>query len=104
MPVGLYRLADRIMNSVVAACTSSIQAVSLPEFSRLQDKPTELRRSALTCIRLSSTVTLPALAGVAAASDTLMATLGPKWIPAADVLNVLCVLGMVIIPHFHFES
>jgi O-antigen/teichoic acid export membrane protein len=27
VPVGLYRLADRIMNAVVAACTSSIQAV-----------------------------------------------------------------------------
>ncbi len=97
VPVGLYRLADRIMNSVVGACTSSIQAVSLPEFSRLQDKPTELHRSALTCIRLSSTVTLPALAGLAAVSDSLMATLGTKWIPAADVLKVLCALGMVII-------
>ena len=97
LPVGLYRLADRIMNSVVAACTSSIQVVSLPEFSRLQDDPIKLRKSALTCIRLSSTITLPALAGLAAVSDPLMATLGPQWIPAAAVLKVLCVFGMVII-------
>jgi O-antigen/teichoic acid export membrane protein len=97
IPVGLYRLADRIMNSVVVACTSSIQAVALPEFSRWQDNPVELHRSALLCIRLSSTVTLPALACVAAVSDSLMATLGPQWIPAADVLKVLCALGMVII-------
>ncbi|HUB00965.1 MAG TPA: lipopolysaccharide biosynthesis protein [Terracidiphilus sp.] len=97
VPVGLYRLADRIMNSVVAACTSSIQVVSLPEFSRLQDDPAKLRESALLCIRLSSTITLPALAGIAAVSDSLMATLGPSWIPAADALKVLCMLGMVII-------
>lgn len=97
IPVGLYRLADRIMNSVVVACTSSIQAVALPEFSRWQDNPIELHRSALLCIRLSSTVTLPALACVAAVSDPLMATLGSQWIPAADVLKVLCALGMVII-------
>jgi O-antigen/teichoic acid export membrane protein len=86
-----------MMNSVVAACTSSIQVVALPEFSRLQDDPVKLRGSALTCIRLSSTVTLPALACVAVVSDALMATLGPKWEPAADVLKVLCALGMFII-------
>ena len=42
--VGLYRLAERVVSSVSAVATSSIQAVSLPEFSRLQDKPDELRQ------------------------------------------------------------
>jgi O-antigen/teichoic acid export membrane protein len=92
--VGLYRLADRVMNTVLVTATSSIQAVSLPEFSRFQDQPSQLKKSVLTCVRLSSTVTLPALAGVAAVSMPLMATLGSKWIPAAGVLRVLCVLGM----------
>ena len=32
--VGLYRAADRIMNSVVAMAVSSVQHVSLPQFSR----------------------------------------------------------------------
>lgn len=95
--VGLFRLADRIMNAVVAACTSSIQAVSLPEFSRLQDRPIEMHQSALTCIRLSSVITLPALAGLAAVSGTLMATMGARWMPAAAVLTVLSVSGMVTI-------
>jgi O-antigen/teichoic acid export membrane protein len=92
--VGLYRLADRLVNSAVAMATSSIQAVSLPEFSRVQNQPEELRKSALACIRLSSTVTLPALSGMAAVSWALMATLGTKWIPAAGALKILCVVGM----------
>ncbi len=92
--VGLYRLADRIMNTVLVAATSSIQAVSLPEFSRLQGKPAELRKSVLACLRLSSTLTLPALSGTAAVSAALMATLGAKWMPAASVLQILCLLGM----------
>jgi O-antigen/teichoic acid export membrane protein len=92
--VGLYRLADRVMSSVVTMATTSIQTVSLPEFSRLQDRPDELRQSALSCIRLSATVTLPALAGLAAVSTPLMATLGPQWVPAGDVLKVLSVVGM----------
>src|SRR5207245_1310211 len=94
--VGLYRLADRIMSSVLVAATCSIQWVSLPQFSRIQDQPAELRNSVLTCIRLSSTVTLPALALVAAVSGPLMATLGPEWLPAAYVLKILCVLGMLL--------
>jgi O-antigen/teichoic acid export membrane protein len=98
--VGLYRLADRLMNSVLAMATASIQAVSLPEFSRFQSEPDKLRKSALSCIRLSSTVTLPALSGLAAVSTPLMIVLGPKWIPASGVLKVLCVLGMVLVFHF----
>jgi teichuronic acid exporter len=92
--VGLYRIADRLVNSVVSMATSSIQSVSLPEFSRHQDNPSELRKSALSCVRLSSAMTIPALAGLAAVSGPLMATLGSKWLPASDVLKVLSVLGM----------
>ena len=39
-------------------------------------------------------MTLPALSGMAAVSWPLMAALGPKWIPAADALKVLCLMGM----------
>jgi O-antigen/teichoic acid export membrane protein len=95
--VGLYRIADRIVGNVVTMAMASIQAVSFPEFSRLQDKPAELRKSVLTCLRLSSAVTLPALAGLAAVAEPLMATLGTKWIPAAGTLKLLAVLGMAVI-------
>lgn len=95
--VGLYRLAERLMGSVVAMATTSIQAVALPEFARFQDNPEELRKSVLSCIRLSSTVTLPALTGLAVVSGPLMATLGPQWIPASGVTKVLCGLGMAMI-------
>ena len=95
--VGLYRIADRVSNTIVTMAMASIQAVSLPEFSRLQDDPAELRKSALTCVRLSSAVSLPTLAGLAVVSPALMATLGPQWSAAADVLKILSVLGMLMI-------
>lgn len=95
--LGLYRLAERFVGCVLVMATSSIQAVSLPEFSRLQDKPEELRRSALSCIRLSASVTLPALAGLAAISGPLLATMGTQWMPALGVLRILCAAGMAII-------
>lgn len=92
--VGLYRVADRIVNSVVAMTTASIQAVSFPEFSKVQDRPEEIRKTAATCIRLGATVTVPVLAGVASVSAALMATLGGKWLPATDCLKVLCCFGI----------
>jgi PST family polysaccharide transporter len=95
--VGLYRIADRVVGGVVTMTMSAIQAVSFSEFSRVQDRPDELRKSVITCIRLTSTVSVPALAGLAAVSYPLMATIGPKWIPASQVLKVLCVVGMAMI-------
>jgi O-antigen/teichoic acid export membrane protein len=97
--VGLYRLADRLAGSVVSLATSSIQVVSLPEFCRHQENPEQLRRSALSCIRISSVVTFPTLAGLAAVSKPLMLALGSNWIPATGVLQVLSLMaaGAVLI-------
>jgi len=95
--VGLYRIAERVTNSIVTMAMASIQAVALPQFSRLQDDPKELGKSVLNCIRLSAVVTLPALAGLVAVSRPLMATIGPQWVPATPALRVLGVLGMIII-------
>ena len=92
--VGLYRMADRIMATVVTMAMSSIQTVSLSQFSRLQDNPIELKRSVITCIRMSSAATLPALAGLAAVSYPLMAIIGPQWLPAVGALKALCIMGM----------
>jgi O-antigen/teichoic acid export membrane protein len=95
--LGLYRFADRIMWSVINVTMSAIQSVSFPEFSRLQHQPEELRKSVLTCIRMTSAITLPALCGLAAVSTPLMATIGAQWIPASPVLKLLCMLGVAIV-------
>lgn len=94
--VGLYRLAHRLMYMVLDGATSSLQAVSFPQFSRFQDQPEELRQSVLSCIRISATVTLPAMAGLAAVSNLLIAAVGPNWGPAADALKILCLLGVAL--------
>jgi len=95
--VGLYRVADRAVDSVVTTATASVQAVSLPEFSRLQKEPDELRKSVLTCIRLTSAATLPALAGLAAVGVPLMALIGPKWSPASEVVKILSALSCLLV-------
>jgi O-antigen/teichoic acid export membrane protein len=95
--VGLYRFADRLVATVVGTTTNGVHTVSLPEFSRLQGQPDELRRSVLACLRLSATLTLPALSGLAVVAGPLVHLVGPRWAPATDVLAILSVVAMVMI-------
>jgi O-antigen/teichoic acid export membrane protein len=96
LALGLFRLADRLVSLVHDGVTNALQVVAYPQFSRVQDNPQELKASVLACIRMSAIFTLPALACLAFSSRDIMATLGAKWLPAADTLKVLCVAGMTL--------
>jgi O-antigen/teichoic acid export membrane protein len=93
IPVGLYRLASRLTNMVINVATSSLQIASFPQFCRLQDKPAELRRSVLSCLRTAAIVTIPALAGLAVVSRKVLTAVGPKWVDGTDALRILCVVA-----------
>ncbi len=95
--VGIYRLAERLMSTVISLTQTGFLIVSLPEFSRLQDNPVQLRKSVIACIRMSSIVTMPALAGLAAVSDSLIGLMSPEWEPASNVIKILCLFGMALI-------
>ena len=92
--VGLYRLADRIMNMLLEVGTRSIQVVSLPHFASLQDDPPKLRAAVLSCIRLSTAITIPGMTILAISSDQLMGLIDAKWAPAANVLKIVVFMGM----------
>jgi PST family polysaccharide transporter len=93
--VGLYRLADRLMNMILTMATQSLQTVSFSQFSKLQDKPQELQQSVLYCIRASSMLTIPAMAGLFVTSDLVVVAIGPQWTSAGDALKLLCILGIL---------
>jgi PST family polysaccharide transporter len=95
--VGLYRFAERLVTTVVGVTTNAVHTVSLPQFSRQQNNPDELRRSVLHCIRLSAALTLPALSGLAVAAHPLIHLVGSNWSPAADTLAILVPGAMLMI-------
>ncbi len=95
VPVGLYRLADKVVKSVVTVALASLQVAAYPNFCRLQNKTEELRASFLDCVRAGSILTIPALAGLAVMSPLLVSALGPKWADTADALRILAVIMMV---------
>jgi O-antigen/teichoic acid export membrane protein len=92
--VGLYRFAARAMSTIFQISQFSLMSVSLPEFSRWQDNPVQLRTSVLSCVRLCGVLTIPALAGLATTSNLVMSLVGSKWADAGAGLKVLCLLGM----------
>jgi O-antigen/teichoic acid export membrane protein len=94
--VGMYRLSERVVNMLLDTTTTPLQLAAFPQFSRLQDNQTQLRQSALQCLRLGATLTIPSLAGLALVSGPLMAVMGPRWGPATHALQILCGLGIVL--------
>jgi PST family polysaccharide transporter len=95
LAVGLYRLADRIVDLVLEFTMRPIGVIALPHFSRLQSDPEGLRDSVEKCLRLTLLATVPALAVVAATSDFVVGLFGDEWAAAATVLPLLCVVGVV---------
>ena len=93
--VGLYRLADRIVELVLEFTMRPVGVIALPHFSRFQDDPARLRATVEKCLRLTLVIAVPALLIVAATSEFLLALLGDEWAPAADVLALLCIVGIV---------
>ncbi len=93
--VGLYSLANRIIESLLEVLTRSIQSVSLPHFCSLQDDAPGLRAAVLSCIRLSATITIPAMTLLALTSDHLIILLGDQWAPTATLLRIVVFIGIV---------
>jgi len=93
--VGVYRLADRLMNLPLDLSTRAVQMVSLSDFSRLQDEPEALGRSVSRALWSAVSMAVPALAVLAAVSDYLLPLLGEKWQPAVEPVKLLCLVGVV---------
>jgi PST family polysaccharide transporter len=92
--VGIYRLADRIVDLLLELTMRPVGLVSLPHFSRLQNDPERLREAVAACLRATLLLTVPALLVLAACSEQVLGLLGAEWVPGADALKLLCIVGI----------
>lgn len=91
--VGLYRLADRLVETLLNFGTRPLQLFSLAHLSQAQSAE-ELRDGVRTCMRLSTFATLPLMLGLAACGSYMTSMLGPRWAPATDAIKLLAVVGV----------
>ncbi len=93
--LGIYRLARRLMETLLSIATRSIQAVSLPELARLQERSDAFEQGLMRCLRASAVLSIPALLIATAFGDLVMRAVGPEWTAGGPTLEVLCILGAV---------
>lgn len=92
--VGLYRLADRLVETLLTFSTRPLQLFSLAHLARLQHDRDAFRNGVRTCMRLSTFATVPFMLGLAAGAPYVIHTLGPKWAPATNALRLLALTGI----------
>jgi O-antigen/teichoic acid export membrane protein len=93
--VGLYRLADRLVEALVTLGARPMQSYAIASLSRLQDDPEKLRGSVRFCMHLSFLATVPLMLGTVACSNEIVNLLGPNWQAAGTVLKLLAIVGVV---------
>jgi teichuronic acid exporter len=94
--VGLYTQAANMSNAVYGFISSSLQGVTYPIMTSINDDRDRLINIYKQLISITMLVCLPMLIGFAAvAKDFIQVFLGEEWLPAAPVLVALCVARTV---------
>jgi O-antigen/teichoic acid export membrane protein len=93
--LGLYSLAREVSALATSELAVPIRRALLPGLSAIADDPVAMRRAFLDGISMIVMLALPVTVGIALVADPLvLVTMGPKWVPAVPVLQVLAVAGI----------
>ena len=94
--LGYYVVGYRVFRIITEVVTSTLSAVTLPVFSRLQDDRERLVRAFLSVTRLSLSIAVPAFAsGAVLAPYLIPALFGDGWGPSIEVMQILSLVGLV---------
>lgn len=103
--LGYYAVAYRVLQVLTQLLVDTSNQVALTTFSRLQQEPEQLLRAFLKVIRLSSLVSFPIFLAVSVLSQELVITIfGQQWQPAAPVMQILSLGGLVYLILFFNQS
>jgi PST family polysaccharide transporter len=94
--LGLYLMAFNQSSLPLQVFSEAARRVSLAGFSRLRHDPVQLEQSLARGAGLLMAATIPVCALLACyAEPALSFVYGEKWVPAAQALQILAVLGLV---------
>lgn len=92
--VGRYQQADKWNKMGSGLVTGMVQSVAQPMFVQVENDAERLRRAFRKMLRLTSLLCFPAMLGLAlVAREFITITVGPKWLPSAELMQMLCVAG-----------
>lgn len=94
--LGFYTNALRLSDLASHSVASTVQRVSYPVLSSIQDDEERLRFGFRKLIKMSAFMNFPLLVGLAAVATPLYSLLfGDKWLPSVVYLQLLCFGGML---------
>ena len=95
--LGYYTVAYKMFISLMQIIQHSTQKVSFTSFSRLQDRPDELRKVLYQCTRLISVIGIPAFIGMAlVAPEFVPVFFGEQWSASIPIMQVLSFNGVLV--------
>lgn len=94
--LGYYAIAFNLATFISTYFLGKVGMVMYPAYSKIQDNKGDVIRVMLKSVRMISVIIFPFAIGLCVfAPDILGVVLGPKWLPAANVLRVLAWVGLV---------
>jgi O-antigen/teichoic acid export membrane protein len=102
--LGYYTKSKQFTDLASYSITMSVEKVSYPVLSKLQDDHQSLKSGFKKIIKHSSFVTFPIMVGLAVVAESLIQVLlGENWLPMVPYFRILCVSGMTL-PHRSINS
>ncbi len=93
---GYYFFADRIKTLVVLQLVASIQAVTYPALSKIQDDPVRLKSGYRKVIAITTFLLFPAITLLAALAEPLFHVfLSEQWLPAVIYLQLMSIVAIL---------
>lgn len=94
--LGYYTNAFKLSDLTTYTLTSTIERVSYPVLSSIQNEQERLKQAFRKLVKLSAFLIFPIMIGLAAIADPLVLLLfGEKWMPMVIYFQLLCLAGML---------
>lgn len=95
-PLGLFSFARRIFQLFNDLIAGTLNSVSYPLLSSMQDEPEKLRQAFLLAVFASSVLSFPIFVGTATISaDLVPVVFGKQWTEAVPALRAFCLIGLL---------
>jgi lipopolysaccharide exporter len=94
--LGYYSLAWNLVIAPAAKINPIITKIAFPVFAKVQDKIGLLRKGYLSILKVLSIVNFPIMIGMMATAPVLVPVVfGQKWLPAVDLVQILCLVALI---------
>ncbi len=94
--LGFYSRADQFQKLPSANITATVQRVSYPVLTKVQDESARLKEGYRKIINSTMFISFTSmLTLVAIAKPMILTLIGEKWLPSVTMLQLLCIAGML---------